>query len=111
MPSSEGNESFNDTEIGVRFHSENNEDHQQGNLNGDCKTSGDTFCEWHKRALLLVAGIPEADLVYAEFNNKLSTVPYCILLDHERSFVVLSVRGSLSMEDVVTDTLVLPDSL
>jgi len=78
---------------------------------GDPETSGDTFCEWHKRALLLVAGIPEADLVYAEFNNKLSSVPYCILLDHELSLVVLSIRGSLSMEDIVTDTLVLPESL
>ena len=75
------------------------------------KTSGDTFCEWHKRALLLVAGIPEADLVYAEFNNKLSSVPYCILLDHERSVVVVAIRGSLSLEDIVTDALVLPESL
>jgi len=74
-------------------------------------TSGDNFGEWHKRALLLVAGIPEADLVYAEFNNKLSTVPYCILLDHERSLVVLSIRGSLSLEDIVTDVSVLPESL
>jgi len=72
---------------------------------------GDNLCEWHKRALLLVAGIPEADLVYAQFNNRLSSVPYCILLDHERSLVVLSIRGSLSLEDVVTDTLVLPESL
>lgn len=87
------------------------ENHHRGVFNGDCKTSGDNFCEWHKRALLLVAGIPEADLVYAEFNNKLSSVPYCILLDHERSLVVLSIRGSLSLEDIVTDTLVLPESL
>jgi len=78
---------------------------------GDPRTSGDNICEWHKRALLLVAGIPEADLVYAQFNNRLSSVPYCIMLDHERSFVVLSIRGSLSLEDVVTDTLVLPESL
>lgn len=87
------------------------ENRHQGVFNGDCKTAGDNFCEWHKRALLLVAGIPDADLVYAEFNNKLSSVPYCILLDHERSLVVLSIRGSLSLEDIVTDTLVLPESL
>ena len=110
--SSEGSEIFNEMERGVGFHSDNFEDQQhQGIFNGDCKTSGDTFCEWHKRALLLVAGIPDADLVYAEFSNKLSSVPYCILLDRERSLVVLSVRGSLSLEDIVTDTLVLPESL
>jgi len=106
--SSEGSVSVDneiETDIGFDSH------HHQGIFNGESKTSGDTFCEWHKRALLLVAGIPDADLVYAEFNNKLSTVPYCILLDHERSLVVLSVRGSLSLEDIVTDTLVLPESL
>ena len=78
---------------------------------GDPCTVGDNICEWHKRALLLVAGIPEADLVYAQFNSRLSSVPYCILLDHERSLVVLSIRGSLSLEDIVTDTLVLPEPL
>lgn len=78
---------------------------------GDPRSTGDNLCEWHKRALLLVAGIPEADLVYAQFNNRLSSVPYCIMLDHDRSLVILSVRGSLSLEDVVTDTLVLPEPL
>lgn len=104
--SSAGSEDFEQMETGTQ-----DETFHQERFHGDCETSGDTFCEWHKRALLLVAGIPEADLVYAEFNNKLSSVPYCILLDHERSFVVLSVRGSLSLEDIVTDTLVLPESL
>ena len=74
-------------------------------------TSGDTICGWHKKALLMVAGIPEADLVYAEFNSKLRSVPYCILLDHEHSHVVLSIRGSLSLEDIVTDVILLPKSL
>lgn len=93
------------------FHDEYDRDDAESQDCSDPRTSGDTICEWHKRALLLVAGIPEADLVYAQFNNRLSSVPYCILLDHERSLVVLSIRGSLSLEDVVTDTLVLPESL
>ena len=104
--SSAGSEDFDQLEMGAQ-----DQNFHQERFDRDCKTSGDTLCEWHKRALLLVAGIPEADLVYAEFNNKLSSVPYCILLDHERSFVVLSIRGSLSLEDIVTDTLVLPESL
>lgn len=87
------------------------EDQYPGSSCWSPETMGDTICDWHKRALLLVAGIPEADLVYAEFSNKFSSVPYCILLDHERALVVVSVRGSLSLEDIVTDTLVLPESL
>ena len=72
---------------------------------------GDNICEWHKHALLLVAGLQDADLVYAQFQNRFSLVPYCILLDHDHSVVVLSIRGSLSLEDVVTDTLVVPEPL
>eukprot|EP00535_Pseudo-nitzschia_heimii_P007734 CAMPEP_0197189550 /NCGR_PEP_ID=MMETSP1423-20130617/19959_1 /TAXON_ID=476441 /ORGANISM="Pseudo-nitzschia heimii, Strain UNC1101" /LENGTH=1052 /DNA_ID=CAMNT_0042641691 /DNA_START=139 /DNA_END=3297 /DNA_ORIENTATION=- len=78
---------------------------------GSPMTSGDNICGWNKKALLMVAGIPEADLVYAEFNSKVRSVPYCILLDHEHSHVVLSIRGSLSLEDIVTDALILPKTL
>jgi Lipase (class 3) len=74
-------------------------------------TVGDTLCQWHKHSLLVVAGLSESDLVYAQFQNRFSMVPYCILLDHERSHVILSIRGSLSLEDVVTDTLVKPEPL
>jgi hypothetical protein len=112
--SSEGSEGFGgggQMDVDVRYDPENGKHHPSSCREDHFKTSGDTFCEWHKRALLLVAGIPEADLVHAEFNNKLSTVPYCILLDHEHSLVVVSIRGSLSLEDIVTDTLVLPESL
>ncbi|KAL3921406.1 MAG: hypothetical protein SGARI_006690, partial [Bacillariaceae sp.] len=73
--------------------------------------TGDTLCEWHKHALLLVAGLSESDLVYAQFENRFSLVPYCILLDHDHSLVVLSIRGSLSLDDCVTDTLVQPQRL
>jgi sn1-specific diacylglycerol lipase len=78
---------------------------------GNMHTGGDTLCEWHKHALLLVAGLSESDLVYAQFENRFSLVPYCILLDHDHTLVILSIRGSLSLEDCVTDTLVQPQPL
>jgi len=101
MHSREGSDGSSD-EMGTDYHPVNC---------ADFRTLGDNFCEWHKKSLLLMADIPDADLIYADFNNKLSSVPYCILLDHEQSVVVLVVRGSLSMEDIVTDTLALPVSL
>jgi hypothetical protein len=70
---------------------------------------GDNLCGWHKQSLLLVAGIPEADLVYAQFFNRFSLVPYCILLDHASQSVVVSVRGSLSLDDLVTDVHIDPE--
>jgi hypothetical protein len=77
----------------------------------DYPTVGDTLCQWHKHSLLLVAGLSESNLVYAQFQNRFSMVPYCILVDHDRCLVILSIRGSLSLEDVVTDTLVQPEPL
>eukprot|EP00529_Nitzschia_sp_RCC80_P031989 CAMPEP_0113504652 /NCGR_PEP_ID=MMETSP0014_2-20120614/34837_1 /TAXON_ID=2857 /ORGANISM="Nitzschia sp." /LENGTH=225 /DNA_ID=CAMNT_0000399791 /DNA_START=36 /DNA_END=710 /DNA_ORIENTATION=- /assembly_acc=CAM_ASM_000159 len=77
----------------------------------DPRTYGDNICQWHKHAMMLVAGIPESDLVYAQFQNRFSMVPYCIMIDHQHSHVILSIRGSLSLEDVVTDTLVRPAPL
>ena len=74
-------------------------------------TVGDNLCQWHKHALLLVAELEEADLVYAQFENRFSLMPYCIMLDHESRAVVVSIRGSLSLEDLVTDALVDPEPL
>jgi hypothetical protein len=75
---------------------------------------GDTICEWHKHSLLLTAGLADHDhndLVYAQFTNSFSYVPYCILLDHETASVVVSVRGTLSLEDLVTDVMIDPEPL
>jgi sn1-specific diacylglycerol lipase len=74
---------------------------------------GDTICEWHKHSLLLTAGLADHDndLVYAQFTNSFSWVPYCILLDHATTSVVVSVRGTLSLEDLVTDVMMDPEPL
>ncbi|KAL3922149.1 MAG: hypothetical protein SGILL_002360 [Bacillariaceae sp.] len=99
-PNSNGSGSSN----GDGYHDDDSDDYYS-------HTVGDNLCEWHKHALLLVAGLSEADLVYAQFQNRFSLVPYCILLDHDHKLVVLSIRGSLSLEDIVTDTLVQPEPL
>jgi hypothetical protein len=65
-------------------------------------TVGDNICGWHKHALLLVAELEETDLVYAQFENRFSKMPYCILLDHASHAIIVSIRGSLSLEDLVS---------
>jgi sn1-specific diacylglycerol lipase len=72
---------------------------------------GDTICEWHKHSLLLTAGLTDNDLVYAQLTNSFSWVPYCILLDHATTSLVVSVRGTLSLEDLVTDVVMDPENL
>jgi len=72
---------------------------------------GDNMCETHKATLLWTAGLEEADIVYVQLRSGFSDNPYCILLDHEWRSVVLSVRGTFSLEDCVTDVLIEPESL
>lgn len=82
---------------------------QEGRSSHYGETVGDNLCQWHKKSLLLVAGIPEADLVYAQFRNGLSLVPYCIMLDHQSQSLIVAVRGSLSLDDLVTDVNLDPE--
>lgn len=72
---------------------------------------GDNAWQMHKNALLITAGLQEADLVYAQLQSGFSENPYCILLDHAWKSVVVSVRGTFSLEDCVTDVLIEPESL
>jgi sn1-specific diacylglycerol lipase len=49
---------------------------------------------------------PEEDIVYASYQNDIYQIPFSIAVDHERKTVVLSVRGTLSIKDVLTDVSV-----
>lgn len=72
---------------------------------------GDNIFQTHKNAIVSTAGISEEDLVYVQLESSFAQNPYCIMLDHGWKTVVLSVRGTFSLEDCVTDTLISPVSL
>jgi len=67
---------------------------------------GDNSFHIHKNALLAHSGLRGSDLIYASFQNKYNQMPYCIVIDHKWKSVVLSIRGTLSLEDCLTDVLV-----
>lgn len=71
----------------------------------------DNFWQTHKTALLLTAGLNEDDVVYVQLKSGFHQNPYCILLDHEWHSVVVSIRGTFSLEDCVTDVLIDPEPL
>lgn len=74
-------------------------------------TVGDNFFHIHRNSLLAHSGLEESDLIYANFNNKYNQMPYCIVIDHRWHSVVLAIRGTLSLEDCLTDVLLEPDPL
>jgi hypothetical protein len=48
-------------------------------------------------------GFPKTALIYANFTNKVMATPYCILLDDAECTLVVVIRGSVTLEDLVTD--------
>ncbi|GMH80753.1 hypothetical protein TL16_g08681 [Triparma laevis f. inornata] len=51
------------------------------------------------------ANLEESELAYAHFGNSIVENPYCIIIDHKWKSIVLSIRGTLSLEDCITDAL------
>ncbi len=43
--------------------------------------------------------------MYASFADDMSNKAYAVALDHDRQLVVVTLRGTLSLEDCVTDAL------
>jgi sn1-specific diacylglycerol lipase len=75
------------------------------------KVVGDTLCGCNLLAMLREAGLDEDDIAYAQFGVSVERNPYCITVDHEWKSVVLTIRGTLSLEDAVTDLSIRPASL
>jgi hypothetical protein len=53
-------------------------------------------------------GCDHAHLCYANFSNGIAATPYAILVDEEKKSVVITVRGTLSLEDWVIDLQYVP---
>ena len=80
-------------------------------INEDGRIDGDNICETHKAAILLTAGIEEADLIYVQLKSSFADVPYCILIDNAWKSIIVSIRGTFSLEDCITDVLIEPECL
>lgn len=73
---------------------------------------GDNFLRMHEAALLAQAGLDRSDVAYASFEaGGFYETPYCIVIDRKWRSVVLSIRGSLTLEDCVVDVLLDPSPL
>jgi sn1-specific diacylglycerol lipase len=74
--------------------------------------SGENCCVMNHAALTAVVNeMGSAEVVFASYHNDSLMKPYAIFLDHELEYVVISIRGSLSLEDCVTDVMCEPIEL
>lgn len=65
--------------------------------------SSDNCCHCNSAGLKLQAQLQDIDLVYCCYHNKIYEVPFYVAVDHDHQAVVVSIRGSLSMQDALTD--------
>ena len=59
------------------------------------------FC--HYRAAKIMTGLKDDEILYFNYMNEIYKSPFYVFYDHENRQVVISIRGSLSIEDVTTD--------
>ena len=72
---------------------------------------GDYWCRQHSIALESISGISPEDIVYAQFQQGIKPKPYAIVLDHEWKSIVIAIRGTLSLEDMLADITLIPTEL
>eukprot|EP01041_Mallomonas_annulata_P007760 gene7760-15877_t len=71
-------------------------------------TLDDNICGLHEGAVKQFLRNRKAEVVHASFSNDVAAKPYVIVIDHERQNIVISVRGTLSLEDCITDVVAEP---
>ncbi|XP_006813555.1 diacylglycerol lipase-beta-like [Saccoglossus kowalevskii] len=71
-----------------------------------CSSSQDNCCECNTAALKDVTGLKDCDIIYCNFHNSVYEIPFFVALDHSQLAVIISIRGSLSLKDALTDMTV-----
>ncbi|XP_051958410.1 diacylglycerol lipase-beta [Xyrauchen texanus] len=86
-------------------------------LTGLCKLSGDCCrnrqVEYdlvggdslgcHFTSILQSTGLQYRDFIHISFHNQIYEIPFFVALDHKREAVLVAVRGTLSLKDLLTD--------
>lgn len=73
---------------------------------------GDNCCKLHKAGLSMFTKLLDrCELVFVSFKNDTTHKPYGVFVDHKKSWVVVAVRGTLSLEDCITDVACEPEEM
>lgn len=63
----------------------------------------DNSCFCRLSGLLEMADINEEQIVYCSFRNDLYCIPFYVAMDYDNEAVVIALRGTLSLHDILTD--------
>ncbi|XP_069685580.1 diacylglycerol lipase-alpha isoform X2 [Periplaneta americana] len=63
----------------------------------------DNCCHCNYAALRRMVEIGEVEVIYATYHVDVGETPFFVAVDYTRRKIVISIRGTLSMKDVITD--------
>ncbi|XP_050498458.1 diacylglycerol lipase-alpha isoform X2 [Diabrotica virgifera virgifera] len=63
----------------------------------------DNCCQCNFAALDKLSEIGDIEIIYATYHVDIGQTPFFVALDYDRKKVVISIRGTLSMKDILTD--------
>mmetsp|Transcript_21788 Transcript_21788/g.60564 ORF Transcript_21788/g.60564 Transcript_21788/m.60564 type:complete len:1005 (-) Transcript_21788:65-3079(-) len=77
------------------------------------KRADELFLDMARNVLSMgpIPGVQPRDVEYVQFNQSLRLTPYSVVVDHAWKSVVISVRGTDSLDDVLTDITLKPIEL
>ena len=64
---------------------------------------GDNCCYCYLAGVKSLSGLSVDDILFASFKNHLCEIPFCVIVDHKTNNIVIVIRGSLSLRDILTD--------
>ncbi|XP_011155854.1 diacylglycerol lipase-beta isoform X1 [Solenopsis invicta] len=63
----------------------------------------DNCCLCYLSGVKYFSKMSEDDILFASFKNHLCEIPFCVMVDHKTASIVVAIRGSLSLRDIITD--------
>ncbi|XP_001508017.1 diacylglycerol lipase-beta [Ornithorhynchus anatinus] len=80
-------------------------------IGGDCCRSrtaeyeliGGDYLNCHFGSILETTGLQYRDFIHISFHDKVFELPFLVALDHRKETVVVAVRGTMSLQDILTD--------
>lgn len=72
---------------------------------------GDNCLRAHEASLEMWTRLKSEQVAHANFSEGIGKAPYCIAIDHEWKSVVIAIRGTQALEDLITDMTLRPESM
>lgn len=77
----------------------------------DFTVKGDNCCRANHTGLMHLTRDLQSEVVYASYDNDTIAKPFAIFLNRDQRSIVITIRGSMSLEDCITDAIADPVEL